>query len=471
MKKLRGTKIVATLGPSSHSPQTIHQLCEAGVNVFRLNFSHGTHSDHQKAVENIRKAEQDFKHPVAIMLDLQGPKLRIGTFQKNKEFLKIHQKFQLDLNPAPGDATRVYFGYPDILKSLVSGTNILIDDGKVLLEVEKQYEDHVICTVQSGYEISDRKGVNLPSIYLPIDAMTPKDREDLSFGLNLGVDWVALSFVQNADDISRVRAKVPHWIKIVAKLEKPLALQNLGAIIDAADGIMVARGDLGVEVPLERVPSIQKHILKECHVRGKPVIVATQMLDSMVIAPTPTRAEVSDVANAVYDGADAVMLSAESASGQHPVEAVRIMDRIIRHVENDPQYLKDLRSYLPFNSHICSPMTSAVPYIVDRSYVKIIATISVSGATALRISRERPYAPILTISNDEHTARYLCLVWGVHPHYISLQNCSSVEDWVQLIRETVLQKKIADKNDEVLIVAGYPFGLGNKANFASIIPL
>ncbi|MDR2464211.1 MAG: pyruvate kinase [Holosporales bacterium] len=452
MPSFRHTKIVATLGPSSNNPEIIHQLCCSGVNIFRLNFSHGNHEDHKHAVENIRQAEKTLEHPIAIMLDLQGPKLRVGTFKNTVVPLHVHQKFQLDLDPTPGDNNRVYFGYPDIIKSLIPGTDILIDDGKVLLRVDELFNDRLTGTILSGIEISDRKGVNLPSVCLSIDAMTSKDTEDLSFGLALGVDWIAISFVQTADDIKRARVNVPGHIKIVAKIEKPLAIQNIDTIIEAADGIMIARGDLGVEVPLELVPSIQKQILKKCHFWGKPVIVATQMLDSMITAPTPTRAEVSDVANAVYDGADAVMLSAESASGQHPVKAVQMMDRIIRQVEKDPQYLEKIPSQ--FNENVCSPITSVVPQLVDRSRASIIATISFSGNTALRLSRERPNVPIVALTFEEHTARYLCLVWGVYPLQIHSTNCYSVEDWQKLIRRTMLETKLTNSNDKIIVVGG-----------------
>jgi pyruvate kinase len=466
VKILRRVKIVATLGPSSNSPEVIRQLCSSGVNVFRLNFSHGTHEDHRRAVRNIREAEREIMTPIAIMLDLQGPKLRIGTFEQKVVPVQINQQFQLDLDPAPGDSSRVYFGYSEILRSLVPGTDILMDDGKVLLRVDHLYGDRIVGTILSGTELSARKGVNIPNICLSIDAITPKDAEDLSFGLDLGVDWVAVSFVQSADDIKRTRANVPNWVKIIAKIEKPMAMRNLSAIIDAADGVMVARGDLGVEVPLEQVPGIQKRILSECHYRGKPVVVATQMLDSMVLAPTPTRAEVSDVANAVYEGTDAVMLSAESASGSHPVKSVQIMDKIIRYVENDSQYLEKLRS--PFNSNICSPITSVVPTIVDRGDVAVIATLASTGATTLRLSRERPNAPIITITSNEQTARYLSLVWGVHSVLIRELNCDSLENWLVTIRRTILQERIADPGSAVLVVGG---NSGSPSNFATVLDL
>jgi pyruvate kinase len=466
MKTLRRVKIVATLGPSSNSPETIRQLCAAGVNVFRLNFSHGTHEDHRRAVKNIRKAEQEIRAPIAVMLDLQGPKLRIGTFEQRVITLQVNQKFQLDLDPTPGDSTRVYFGYPEVLRSLAPGTDLLMDDGKVLLRVDSLYGDRIIGTILSGTELSARKGVNIPNVCLSIDAVTPKDAEDLSFGLELGVDWVAVSFVQSADDIKRTRDNIPNWVKIIAKIEKPMAIKNLSSIIDAADGIMIARGDLGVEVQLEQVPGIQKRILSECHYRGKPVIVATQMLDSMVIAPTPTRAEVSDVANAVYDGTDAVMLSAESASGNHPVKSVQIMDKIIRYVESDPKYLEKLRS--PFNSNICSPITSVVPTVVDRGDVSVIATLASSGATTLRLSRERPNAPIVTLTSNEQTARYLSLVWGVHALLVNELNCVSLDDWFVSIRRIILQERIADPGNAVLVVGGHS---GSPSNFAAVLDL
>jgi pyruvate kinase len=417
-------------------------------------------------VKNIREAEQEVDSPIAIMLDLQGPKLRIGMFEQKIVPVKINQRFQLDLDPSPGNESRVYFGHPEVLRSLVPGTDILIDDGKVLLRVDELYEDRAVGTIQSGSEISDRKGVNIPNVSISIDAMTPKDAEDLAFGLALGIDWVAVSFVQIADDIKRARAEVPNWVKIIAKIEKPLAIRHLNAIINTADGIMVARGDLGVEVPLEQVPGIQKRILYECHYCGKPVIVATQMLDSMVLAPTPTRAEVSDVANAVYDGADAVMLSAESASGNYPIQSVQVMDKIIRQVESDPQYLEKLRS--SFNGDVCSAITSVVPTIVDRADILLIATLASSGATTLRLSRERPNAPIIALTHDDQTARYLCLVWGVHSLCINEPHCTTIEEWLTVIRRTVLKERLAAPGSAVLIVGGHS---GSPSNFTTVLHL
>lgn len=456
MFKLRNTKIVATLGPASNNLETIQKLCAAGVNVFRLNFSHGLYEDHEKAIHNIRQTETECGRPIAIMLDLQGPKLRIGTFENHTVPLQVHQKFQLDLNETPGDNTRVFFGHPSFYQSLVPGTHILLDDGKVLLRVDEQYSDRVITTVLNGREISDRKGVNLPGVLLEIDAMTQKDCNDLEFGLKLGVDWIAVSFVQSAKDIEQARARMPKHMKIIAKIEKPLAIQNLDSIIDASDGIMVARGDLGVEVPLEQVPGLQKKILKACHMKGKPVIVATQMLDSMVQAPNPTRAEVSDVANAVYDGADAVMLSAESASGDYPVEAVQMMDRIILEVEKEIKNKR--RSYdLPFISNFDASMIAAIPYIVQNSNLTAITVLSKTGTMARRIARERPAVPIITVSIHQHTARYLSLVWGIQAFYIQNEAMRTFDQFIAFMKDFVLKKEIVQANQEILIVTGRSF--------------
>jgi pyruvate kinase len=461
---------VATLGPSSNKKEMILGLCASGVNVFRLNFSHGSYEDHQAAVCSIREAEKIVKRPLAIMLDLQGPKIRIGTFEDHTVPLKCGQKFQLDSDPAPGNDQRVYFKHKEIFQSLKVGSNILMDDGKVLLQVDELFDDRIIGTIINGKEISDRKGVNIPDVLLSVGAMTEKDEKDLAFGLICGIDWVAVSFVQHADDIHAVRRKVPSWMKIIAKIEKPAAITNLDGIIDVADGILVARGDLGVEVPLEQVPGLQKSILRKCHFKGKPVIVATQMLDSMVASPMPTRAEVSDVANAVFDGTDAVMLSAESASGQYPIEAVQIMDRIIRQVEGEPLYIDNIRATI-FNENICSPITFSIPKMVESSSIKAIATISTSGMTATMISRERPKARIIAISPNEHTARYLSLLWGVQSLFSEIGDFSNFDELSAFIQKTLLETGLADKGDEVLIVSGAPYNANAGVNISQILTL
>lgn len=337
MHRNRKAKIVATLGPATPDRAGIEALFRAGVDVFRLNFSHGSHADHQTRARILRDLERDSGRPISILLDLQGPKLRIGTFGQGPIQLQAGQPFELDLQrELPGDEARVALPHPEIFAALTVGSDLLLDDGRVRLRVERCDERSATTRVITGGPLSDRKGVNVPDVVLPLSALTEKDRADLEFGLKLDVDWVALSFVQRPEDIEEVKALVAGRAGVIAKLEKPAAILQLDAIVEASDAIMVARGDLGVEMPAEQVPSIQKRIVRECRRRGRPVIVATQMLDSMVAAPVPTRAEASDVATAIYDGADAVMLSAESASGLYPVEAVSIMDRIICQTETDP---------------------------------------------------------------------------------------------------------------------------------------
>ncbi|MFM8679374.1 MAG: pyruvate kinase, partial [Alphaproteobacteria bacterium] len=338
MPRLCSTKIVATLGPASSDPATIRKLFEAGADVFRLNFSHGSHDDHRARHAALREAEREIGHPIGILMDLQGPKLRVGTFESGRATLATGAAFRLDLDAAPGTERRACLPHPEIFAALKDGADLLVDDGKLRLRVGRHGADFAECEVVTGGTISDRKGVNVPGVVLPISPLTEKDRRDLAFGLELGVDWVALSFVQRPEDIAEARRLVQGRAGVLAKLEKPSAIERLEEIVDLCDAAMVARGDLGVEMPPETVPGTQKRIVRLCRRAGKPVIVATQMLETMVSSPTPTRAEASDVAPAVYDGADAVMLSAETASGKYPVEAVTIMEKIIESVEHDPLY-------------------------------------------------------------------------------------------------------------------------------------
>jgi pyruvate kinase len=338
MRRQRHAKFVATLGPSSSDHATIRALFEAGADVFRLNFSHGTHAQHRERFEIIRRVERETGRPIAILLDLQGPKLRIGTFANGPIALEAGAAFRLDLDKTPGDAKRAPLPHPEIFAALQPGTDLLLDDGKIRLRVQACGLDFAETRVINGGALSERKGVNVPAVLLPISALAAKDRSDLEFGLELGIEWVALSFVQRPEDLQEVRAIVKGRAGVLSKLEKPAAIECLGPIVELSDAVMVARGDLGVELPAEQVPRIQKRIVRACRKAGKPVIVATQMLESMITAPVPTRAEASDVATAIYDGADAVMLSAESASGKYPLEAVAMMDRIIGEVEGDPYY-------------------------------------------------------------------------------------------------------------------------------------
>jgi len=415
MRRHRCAKIIATLGPASSSAEVIEKLFLAGVDVFRLNFSHGSHKEHEERYTIIRNLEKKVGRPIGILMDLQGPKLRIGTFQNESILLKEGQTFILDDNENPGDESRVFLPHPEIFKALQKGTDILLDDGKVRLTVLKASPHSIETQVTLAGPLSDRKGFNVPSVALPISPMMPKDREDLAFGLELGVDWVALSFVQRPEDVIEAKDLIGDRAAIISKLEKPLAIDHLDEIVRLSDAIMVARGDLGVEMAPEDVPSVQKLIVRSCRKAGKPVVVATQMLDSMVKSPAPTRAEASDVATAVYDGADAVMLSAESASGEYPVESVTIMDRIISRVEVDPFYRKMLDASLSQpESTTSDAITAAARQVAHTIQAAAIVTFTTSGGTTLRAARERPEAPILAITPDLKTARRLNLVWGVH---------------------------------------------------------
>ena len=412
----RRTKIVATLGPASSSPDIIAALFERAVDVFRLNFSHGSHENHRRSYEILRDLERRTGRPVCIMADLQGPKLRLATFAAGRVVLVAGQRLRLDLSMEPGDETRVGMPHPEIFAALVAGAELLLDDGKVRLTVESCGPDHAETRVISGTALSDRKGVNVPGVALPISALTPKDRADLTFALELGVDWIALSFVQRAEDVAEARALIQGRAALLAKIEKPQAIDHLDAIVDLADGIMVARGDLGVEMPPEDVPVLQKTIIREAIRAGKPVIVATQMLESMVTAPAPTRAEASDVATAIFDGADAVMLSAETAAGAYPLEAVTIMNRIAERVERDPIYRGMIDSQRqPPRSHTPSDAITAASRQVATSVGAVaIATYTTSGSTTLRAARERPEMPILCIARSPAISRRMMLAYGVH---------------------------------------------------------
>ncbi|CAN7256886.1 pyruvate kinase [Variovorax sp. LjRoot290] len=468
MKRSRHAKIVATLGPASADIVTIRALFDAGADVFRLNFSHGTHAQHAERVKMIREVEHDAGRPISILLDLQGPKLRIGTFADGPIELKTGGAFRLDLDPTPGNASRAPMPHPEIFAALKPGTDLLLDDGKICLIVEACGHDFAQTRVVNGGRLSERKGVNVPSVLLPISALTAKDRTDLTFGLTLGVDWVALSFVQRPEDLEEVHAIVKGRTGVLSKLEKPAAIECLDAIIALTDAVMVARGDMGVELPAEQVPRIQKRIVRACRDAGKPVIVATQMLESMIAAPVPTRAEASDVATAVYDGADAVMLSAESASGAYPREAVAMMDRIIAEVESDPYYRSGM------DASRKEPLTSVADAVclslrVTASLLPLstIVTYTRSGATSLRAARERPVAPVLSITPDLGIARRLALTWGVH----SVHSDAVIQDVPDMIDSAcglARREGYAVSGDYVAIAAGMPFGVVGTTNFLHI---
>ncbi len=470
MNRPRHTKIVATLGPVSSSAEAIQALYEAGVRVFRLNFSHGTHEDHRARAAAIRAIEERYDDPVSILVDLQGPKLRFGKFEDGGVALEAGDSFQIDLSDRPGDRSRGPLPHREIFEALSEGTEILIDDGKVRLRVESLGKDNAMTRVLVGGRVSDHKGVNLPNAILPIPILTEKDREDLEAGLALGADWIALSFVQQPEDVVEAKRLIAGRAAIMVKVEKPSAVDRFDEIVDVFDGIMVARGDLGVELPPESVPIAQKDIIQTCRERGKPVIVATQMLDSMVHAPVPTRAEASDVATAVYEGADAVMLSAESAAGHYPVEAVAMMARIIEAVEGHPRYRGIIDANRP-GPKVAGPdaITSAACHVARTVGASTVVTYTTSGSTALRAVRERPGVPILGLTPERRTARRLALSWGVVP--IHTEDVSSVDEMVDKACAITSDRRLAKAGEEIVVTAGMPFGTPGATNLLRLARL
>ena len=467
MRRSRRTKIIATLGPASDNQETITRLFEAGADVFRLNMSHLPRERIKEKVATIRAVEAEFNRPIAILADLQGPKLRLGTFEGDSAMIKEGDLFILDSDPVPGNETRVYLPHPEILSSVEPGHTLLIDDGKLRLVVESVENNMVKTRVAVGGKISSRKGVSVPDTTIPVAAMTDKDRGDLEAAVEAGVDWVALSFVQRPEDVAEVRKVTQGRALVLAKLEKPQAIARLEEIIKASDALMVARGDLGVEMPLERVPGIQKRIIRAARRLGKPVVVATQMLESMITAPVPTRAEVSDVATAVYDGADAVMLSAESAAGEYPIEAVAAMNRIVSEVERDSFYWSMVAL---FRNHpeatAADAIAAGVHQMSDTLAIKTIVAWSSSGSTVFRMARERSNATILALTPNIETARRLALVWGVHP--IKMSDASDIGDMVFRACRTALKEKFCKIGERVIIMAGIPFGTPGATNMVRI---
>jgi len=463
MRRERKAKIVATLGPASSDYATIKALFEAGADVFRFNFSHGSHADHQARHGIVRAIEQELGRPIAILADLQGPKLRIGQFSEGKVTLQAGAEFQLDQAPAPGSAARVCLPHPELFAVVSAGQSLLLDDGRIRLEVLASDAGAIRTRVVNGGVLSDRKGVNVPDAVLPIPALTTKDKADLEFALGLGVDWIALSFVQLPDDVVQAKALVQGRAGVLSKLEKPAALERLEEIVSVSDAIMVARGDLGVELPPERVPGVQKRIVRTCRKHGKPVVVATQMLESMVSAPVPTRAEASDVANAVYEGADAVMLSAESASGAYPVQAVSIMNRIVCEVERDPLYpaMIEAQHYAPLPNK-GDAISAAMRDAARIMGAKAMVAYTTSGHSSLRTARERPMAPIVSITPNRETARRLALAWGVHSTVS--QDVNNVEEMVAAACRTALREGFVKPGDQIAIAAGTPFGQPGSTN-------
>jgi len=467
MRRLRRCKIVATLGPATAQRSAIADLFRAGADVFRINMSHAGHDDMRERVNMIRSLEQEFGRPIAILLDLQGPKLRIGTLKDGSVHLTRGAQFAFDLDPLPGDSNRVHLPHPEILNALQPGHAILIDDGKVRLHVVEAYPKRAVAVVDVSGTISNRKGVSLPDTEIAVSSMTEKDRADLDAGLNAGIDWVAVSFVRRAEDVAEVKKVVRGRALVMAKIEKPQAISRLEEIMDISDGFMVARGDLGVEMPLEKVPGLQKRITRIARRLGKPVVVATQMLESMISLPVPTRAEVSDVATAVFEGADAIMLSAESASGHYPIETVATMNRIAEEVERDAFYRQIINAQRAVpDPTVADAIASAARNIAETLDLKAIVAWTSSGSTALRIARERPEPPVLALTPNRETARRLALVWGVHP--VITEDAHDVDDMAE--RACIIARKegFAGAGERIIIVAGVPFGSPGATNMVRI---
>jgi pyruvate kinase len=464
MRRQRSAKIVATVGPASNSAEKLEALFRAGVDLFRLNFSHGTHDDHRAVYDRIRALEQGVGRPIGIMADMQGPKLRLGTFTDKKVRLEAGESFRLDLDQKAGNATRATLPHPEIFAAIEPGTQLLIDDGNVRLNVERCGKDFAETKVVIGGDISDHKGVNVPNAVLPLSPLTQKDRTDLAFALDLGVDWIALSFVQRPEDVAEARKLIAGRASVLVKLEKPAAIERLSEIIDLSEAAMVARGDLGVEMPPEDVPPVQREIVHACRLAGKPVIVATQMLESMVRNPVPTRAEASDVATAVYEGADAVMLSAETAAGQYPVEAVAMMDRIICRVQEDPIYFPGLRAagMVAAEQSASDAISSAAGQIAHTIGAAAILSYTTSGATALRMARERPDVPILALTSNLRTARRLAVAWGLH--CVHTHDVRNFDEMVQHATSAARREGFAEKGERVVVTAGVPFGTPGATN-------
>lgn len=470
MRRSRNVKIVATLGPASETYETIHALHLAGADVFRLNMSHGSHDEIREKHKIIRQIEEDTGGSICILADLQGPKLRVGVFaNEDGEMLEEGAKFRMDLDKAEGDANRVNLPHAEIFAALEPGASLLVNDGKIRLKVDACGPDFADCTVIAGGVISNRKGVNVPDVVLPLAALSDKDRKDLEFVCDLGVDWLALSFVQRAEDVLEASDLANGRAAILSKIEKPAAVDNFEDILKVSDGIMVARGDLGVELPVQNVPPIQKRLVRKCRSAAKPVIVATQMLESMIESPMPTRAEVSDVATAIYEGADAVMLSAESAAGDYPMEAVTTMNNVATEVEQDPTYAKIMiASRDAPGTTIADAIVSAAREIAEKTDIKAICCFSQSGTTAALVARERPMVPILTMTPLKSTARRLTLTWGT--------NCV-ITDVLERFKMAVVASAKAARDqgyagpeDQIVVTAGVPFNVPGSTNILRVAP-
>jgi pyruvate kinase len=467
MRRLRRTKIVATLGPASGNPGMIARLFEAGADVFRINMSHSSHDRMRELVEAIRGVERNQGRPVGILVDLQGPKLRVGTFAGGSAMLDKGASFTFDADERPGDATRVHLPHPEIFAGIQPGDALLLDDGKIRLTTVEASKERIVASVEVGGKLSDRKGVSLPDTVIPFTALTPKDRSDLDASLDAGIDWIGLSFIQRPEDIAEAKKIARGRAAVMAKIEKPQAVNRIDEIVDVTDALMVARGDLGVEMPLEKVPGIQKQLTRAARKAGKPVVVATQMLESMISSPVPTRAEVSDVATAIFDGADAVMLSAESAAGQFPVEAVATMNRIAEEVEGEDTYHTIMKAqHAEPEATGADAIAAATRQIAETLDLSAIVCWTFSGSTGLRVARERPQVPIVAISPNMATGRRLSVAWGIH--CVVAQDARDQDDMVERACRLAFKDGFAKAGRRVIIVAGVPLGTPGATNMIRI---
>ena len=466
----RKVRILATLGPASNTPEVIRQLVVAGADAFRINMSHGTHADHKQLIDAIRGLESELDRPTTILADLQGPKLRVGKFKGDRATLEKGQTFVFDSEKALGDSRRVTLPHREIFEAVEIGTRLLVDDGKLVFRVVEVGNGRILAQVETGGTISNNKGLNVPDVVLPLTPLTDKDRSDLAFALEQGVDWVALSFVQRAEDVAEARRLIGGRAALLAKIEKPSAIDRLEGILERADAVMVARGDLGVELPPEDVPPLQKQIVEAARRMGKPVVVATQMLESMITSPTPTRAEVSDVATAVYDGADAIMLSAESASGQFPCETVEMMNKIATSAESDPSHYARVHftETLP-DATTNDAIARAAGEMTRTVSASAIVCFTSSGSTARRVARERPTVPLLVLTPSLRTARLLGLLWGAHA--VRTRDVHSFEEMVGKSKRMALRHGLAKAQDRIIVTAGVPFGVPGSTNVVHVARL
>ncbi|MDE1875145.1 MAG: pyruvate kinase [Patescibacteria group bacterium] len=463
------TKIVCTIGPATESEAKLEALLQAGMNVMRLNFSHGDFAEHQNRVANLKKAVAKTGIPAAILQDLGGPKIRIGMFKTESVTLKEGQRFTLTTNKVEGDETRVSVNYPNFAKEVKKGHIVFLHDGRKKLEVIDVRGNDVVCKVLIGGEIKGKRGVNLPDSDLSISSLTEKDRADLEFGIKNKVDFIALSFVRRPSDIAELRdilIKRKSTAKIIAKIETPQALACIEQIIDLADGVMVARGDLAIEIPAEKVPAAQKMLIRKCNEAGKPVITATQMLESMIKAPVPTRAEVSDVANAILDGTDAVMLSEETTLGEFPVQAVEVMNKVALQVENDllkKRFMSLSEGELQTSAE---SVTASAVRTADRVGAKYLVSFTMGGKSARSISRHRPSQHIFVFTPNEVTYRQSILTWGTTP--VLVKRTTDFNEVADIVRQHFLKNKLAKRGDKIVMASALPFGKNTETNMLLI---